>query len=226
MRWDLDDEADDEVGLVPTDDTTFRMVFRAVPVAETARNRMHLDLTTTSLDDQRASVARLVDLGARHLDIGQGRDVDHVVLADPEGNELCLIEPGNAFLDGCGRLGALACDGSQAVGRFWSHALGWPLVWDQDDETAIGAPGGAGPFITWDGGPLEPKVGRNRLRLELAPSHPSDLQAEVDRLVSLGAAALNLGQVSVGWTEMSDPDGNEFRLSSEPEHAPRRTARR
>ena len=60
-----------------------------------------------------------------------------MVLADPEGNELCVIEPGNSFLAGCGFVGELACDGSREVGHFWSEALGWPLVWDQDQETAI-----------------------------------------------------------------------------------------
>ena len=71
------------------------------------------------------------------------------MLADPEGNELCIIEPGNSFLAGCGRLGSITCDGSREVGSFWSAALGWPLVWDQDGETAVRAPDGTGPFITW-----------------------------------------------------------------------------
>ncbi len=74
------------------------------------------------------------------------------MLADPEGNEFCVIEPGNNFLADCGFIGALACDGSQEVGYFWSEALGWPLVWDQDQETAIRSPHG-GPKITWGGPP-------------------------------------------------------------------------
>ena len=80
------------------------------------------------------------------------------MLADPEGNEFCVIEPGNSFLADCGFIGALACDGSQEVGYFWSEALGWPLVWDQDQETAIRSPHG-GPKITWGGPPLMPKTG-------------------------------------------------------------------
>ena len=67
------------------------------------------------------------------------------MLADPEGNEFCIIEPENNFLAGCGRLGSITCDGTQEVGYFWSAALGWPLVWDQDEETAIRAPDGSGP---------------------------------------------------------------------------------
>ena len=60
-----------------------------------------------------------------------------MVLADPEGNEFCVIEPGNNFLADTGFIGALSSDGTQEVGYFWSEALGWPLVWDQDEETAI-----------------------------------------------------------------------------------------
>ena len=48
---------------------------------------------------------------ARHLDVGQLPDEDHVVLADPEGNEFCVIEAGNNFLAGCGFLGEVGCDG-------------------------------------------------------------------------------------------------------------------
>jgi Glyoxalase-like domain len=104
----------------------------------------------------------------------------------PEGNQSCVIEPGNNFRADCGFIGALACDGSQDVGYFWSEALGWPLVWDQDQETAIRSPRG-GPKITWGGPPLMPKTGKNRLNFDLAPAVHGDQQAEVDRLVSLGA---------------------------------------
>jgi predicted enzyme related to lactoylglutathione lyase len=210
LGWEIDGGAGDEIGLVPTDDTTFRIVFRPVAETKTGQNRIHLDLTTTSLDDQHESVSRLVERGARPIDIGQSPDEPHVVLADPEGNEFCVIEPENSFLAGCGRLGALSCDGSPEVGYFWSNALGWPLVWDQDEETAIRAPGGTGPFITWGGGPRIAKIGKNRLHLDIAPSDHGDQHVEVDRLVSLGATELDSGQGSVGWVIMSDPDGNEF----------------
>jgi hypothetical protein len=42
-------------------------------------------------------------------------------------------------------------------------------VWDQDEETAIRAPDGIGPLITWGGPPLPPKLGKNRLYLKVAP---------------------------------------------------------
>jgi predicted enzyme related to lactoylglutathione lyase len=211
LRWDIDDETQDEIGLVPTDGTRFGILFEPVPEPKAAsQNRLHLDLTSTSIDDQQESVARLVELGARHIDIGQRPDEGHVVLADPEGNEFCIIEPENQFLAGCGRLGSITCEGTREVGYFWSAALGWPLVWDQDEETAIRAPDGTGPLITWGGGPLTPKIGKNRLHLDIAPYEDVDQRAEVDRLISLGATRIDIGQGDVDWVVMADPDGNEF----------------
>ena len=213
LRWELDDETHDEVGLVPTDDTRFRILFLPVPEKKAGKNRIHLDLTTTSIDDQTETVRSLIELGARHIDIGQGPDEGHVVLADPEDNELCVIEPDNSFLADCGRLGAINCDGTRGVGYFWSEVLGWPLVWDQNEETAIRAPDGTGPLITWSGPPLIPKLGKNRLHLDIAPDH-GDRRAEVDRLVALGATRIDIGQGDVDWVVMADPDDNEFCLLS------------
>ena len=51
------------------------------------KNRLHIDLRP---DDQEAEVERLVDMGARHVDVGQG-EVEWTVLADPEGNEFCVL---------------------------------------------------------------------------------------------------------------------------------------
>ncbi|HEY5077851.1 MAG TPA: VOC family protein, partial [Acidimicrobiia bacterium] len=202
LRWEIDDDTHDEIGLVPTDNTRFRIEFPAVAEKKTGKNRLHLDLTTTSLDDQKETVAKLVELGARHIDIGQSPEEGHVVLADPEGNEFCIIEPDNKFLAGCERLGSITCEGTREVGYFWSAALAWPLVWDQDEETAIRAPDGTGPLITWGGPPLAPKTGKNRLHLDIAPPAHVDQQAEVDRLVSLGATRVDIGQGDVSWAVM------------------------
>ena len=212
LNWEPADDPHEGAALLPGDDTGFRIRFLPDQEEKTRQNQMHLDLTSTSLRDQERTVARALGLGGRHLDIGQGPDARHVVMADPEGNEFCVIEPDNAFLADCGFVGALACDGSPQVGYFWSRALGWPLVWDQDQETAIRSPHG-GPKITWGGPPVPPKTGKNRLRFDLAPSAGGDLQAEADRLISLGAA--RLGSSPGGSSQvlaMTDPDGNEFCL--------------
>jgi predicted enzyme related to lactoylglutathione lyase len=193
--------------LVPGDDTQFALRFVAAATEKSGPNRMHLHLTSTSLDDQQATVDRALQLGGRHLDVGQTPDDGHVVLADPGGNELCVIEPGNSFLAGTGHLGEVACDGTRAVGVFWSEALGWPLVWDENEETAIQSPSG-GTKVAWGGPPMEPKHGRNRQRFALAAD---DVAAEVNRLVSLGATRLGDRD---GGVELTDPDGNEFCLMS------------
>jgi predicted enzyme related to lactoylglutathione lyase len=208
LGWEAADDPRDGVALLPSDDTGFRIRFVPTQEQKISQNRMHFDLTSTSLKEQQQTVDRALAFGARHIDVGQRPDEDHVVLADPEGNEFCVIEPGNNFLADCGFIGALSCDGSQQVGYFWSEALGWPLVWDQDQETAIRSPHG-GPKISWGGPPLMPKTGRDRLHLDLAlPAH-GDGQAEVGRLLSLGATHIDTGKDD-GSVLMADPDGNEF----------------
>ena len=213
LGWEVAGAGPGVVDLVPTDGTRFGIRFRPGAGEKVGKNRIHLDLTTTSLDDQAATVERLVGLGARPVDIGQGPEEPHVVLADPEGNELCIIEPGNSFLAGCGRLGSITCDGWPEVGHFWSAALDWPLVWDQDDETAVRAPDGTGPFITW-GPPVEPKVTKNRLHLAVAPVAPADQNAEVDRLIALGATRIGARPGDAERVVMADPDGNEYSVLS------------
>ena len=209
LGWEKADDAGDGIALLPSDDTGFRIRFLPTQEEKSGPNQIHFDLTSTSLDDQQQTVARALELGGRHIDIGQLPEEGHVVLADPEGNEFCVIEPGNNFLADCGFIGALSSDGSQEVGYFWSKALDWPLVWDQDQETAIQSPVG-GSKISWGGPPVRAKTGKNRLHFDLARHADGDQQAEVDRLVALGATRIDIGQGDVSWVVMADPDGNEF----------------
>lgn len=66
-----------------------KLTFWQVPERKSVKNRLHLDLNPTDLE-QDDEVRRLVDLGARHADVGQGEE-SWVVLADPEGNEFCVL---------------------------------------------------------------------------------------------------------------------------------------
>lgn len=210
LGWSLTTDRDGPA-LLPDDDTGFRIRFLERAEPKTGPNQMHLDLTSASLEDQQETVERSLRLGARHIDVGQRPEEGHIVLADPEGNEFCVIEPGNAFLADCGFIGALASDGSQAVGYFWSAALGWPLVWDQDEETAIRSPHG-GPKITWGGPPLNPRTGRRRLHFDLGVPADGDQRAEVTRLLGLGATRIQDDQDESSRVLMADPDGNQFCL--------------
>jgi len=196
--------------LLPASDTQLGLRFVPSRAEKVGLNRVHLHLTSTSPVDQQHTVAAALELGASHLDVGQLPEEGHVVLADPEGNEFCVIEPGNSFLTGCGFLGELACDGTREVGLFWAEALGWALVWDQDQESAVQSPHGGTKFA-WGGPPVAPKHRRNRQRFDLALVD-GDLGAEVDRLSVLGAT--RLFSAEDGAVELADPDGNEFCLTA------------
>ncbi|MFD6187833.1 VOC family protein [Streptomyces sp. NPDC060275] len=212
LGWELSGGADDDLAVLPPDGAGYRIRFLPSPEPKTGQNRAHFDLTSASPEDQRATVARALRLGGKHIDVGQLPEEGHVVLADPDGNEFCVIEAGNNFLAGTGAVGALACDGTQEVGYFWSAALGWPLVWDQDQETAIQSPAG-GTKITWGGPPVAPKSGANRLHLELALPADADFEAETARLLSLGATRSAAGEGARGRAFLLDPDGNEFTVT-------------
>src|SRR5260370_9225095 len=73
------------------DPAALPLVFIPVPEAKTGKNRVHLDLATTSAEHQAAQIKRLRDLGATPAEIGQA-DVPWVVLADPEGNEFSALD--------------------------------------------------------------------------------------------------------------------------------------
>jgi predicted enzyme related to lactoylglutathione lyase len=73
------------------------LLFIKVPEPKTVKNRLHLDVNATDRD-QDAEVERIIALGATHADVGQG-DVSWVVLADPEGNEFCVLRSRVAPLD-------------------------------------------------------------------------------------------------------------------------------
>ncbi len=77
-------EGSAEDGIVPD------LLFLKVPESKSVKNRLHIDLRP---DDQVAEVARLEALGAKRVSVGQPDDVSWVVLADPDGNEFCVLKP-------------------------------------------------------------------------------------------------------------------------------------
>jgi catechol 2,3-dioxygenase-like lactoylglutathione lyase family enzyme len=93
LGWRRTFEQDDEIVLEPPegspgDGIVPDLLFLRVPDEKVGKNRLHLDLRP---EDQAAEVARLEHLGARRADIGQGPDVSWVVMADPDGNEFCVL---------------------------------------------------------------------------------------------------------------------------------------
>jgi predicted enzyme related to lactoylglutathione lyase len=173
------------------------VALRFVPAGgpKRAKNRLHLDLTGGP--DQAAEVARLRDLGAVPADIGQG-DVPWQVLADPEGNEFCVLPRPEAPPG----LGAICLDaaGPDTQSAFWAAATGWAVTDRGDWGVRLSPPAGQdGPALVM-GPPAAPKPAPNRLRFVLAAE---DQQTGAARLLAAGATRLGPGL-------FADPEGNEF----------------
>ena len=93
-----------------------------------------------------------------------------------------------------------------ALGGWWADALGWPHEIDDDGDVVLTPPPGAGPKWIFIAVPDE-KVVKNRIHLDFKPD---DQQAEVDRLIDLGARHVDIGQGEQSWVVLADPEGNEF----------------
>ncbi|SDM64974.1 hypothetical protein SAMN04487981_102124 [Streptomyces sp. cf386] len=182
----------------------------AVPEPKTAtKNRVHLDLATTSAAHQAELVARLKALGATPVDVGQDDDVPWAVLADPEGNEFCVLEPRESHRD-TGPIAVIVvdCVDPRAMARFWGEAIDWTLHEVTDDHALFRSAKGVGPYLEFLRTGV--KTVPDRIHLDLVPEPGDDKAAEVARLRALGATDLDVGQGDVPWTCLTDPEGHEF----------------
>jgi Glyoxalase-like domain len=183
----------------------------AVPDPKTVKNRVHVDLATTSTAQQAELIAGLRDLGATPADVGQG-DVPWTVLADPEGNEFCVLEPRPIYRD-TGPMAAVVvdCVDPRAMAQFWGEAMDWTVYTVTDDYASLRSAQGVGPYLEFIRS-SDVKTVKNRVHLDLR-AYPGDDQAtEVARLLTLGATPADVGQGDVPWTVLADPEGNEFCL--------------
>jgi hypothetical protein len=136
--------------------------------------------------------------------------VPWVVLADPEGNEFCVLEPRQVYRD-TGPVAAVIvdCADPQALTPFWAAAGGFaPHGWD-GHLSQLRSPGGEGPYLELLHNPRE-KLVKNRMHLDVAPGLGDDHEAEVARLRQAGATDADVGQGEVSWVVLADPEGNEF----------------
>jgi hypothetical protein len=92
------------------------------------------------------------------------------------------------------------------LGRWWAEALGWVVVNDDPDEFEIRPAADRLPGLLF-GHTDEAKAGKNRLHLDF---RPDDQDAEVARLLGLGARRADIGQGQQSWVVLADPEGNEF----------------
>lgn len=90
LNWHVVDEDTDIVSIGPLDGSSPSIDVIAVPEGKTVKNRLHFDLRADGVSTAE-ELERLLALGARRTDVGQGPDVSWVVLSDPEGNEFCLL---------------------------------------------------------------------------------------------------------------------------------------
>ncbi|TFD09358.1 VOC family protein [Cryobacterium sp. TMT1-66-1] len=195
-------------GLVVPDPAAVCIDVVSVPDPETVSYRAHLDFASTSLTHQAQMVTRLKELGATSADIGQG-DVPWTVLADPEGNVFCVLEPRAMYADN-GPIAAVvvSCADPRAMARFWNEALDWTLHEVTDDVARLRSTAGVGPYLEFVRVP--DITVWTRVHLDLRPYLRDDQAAEVARLRTLGAADADIGQGEVPWVVLTDPEGNEF----------------
>lgn len=93
-----------------------------------------------------------------------------------------------------------------ALGRWWHRALGWVVVHDDPQEFEIRSSPDRLPGLLFVSVP-ERKSIKNRLHLDF---RPDDRDAEVERLIGLGATRVDIGQGERSWVVLTDPEGNEF----------------
>ena len=93
-----------------------------------------------------------------------------------------------------------------ALGGWWGEALGWVVVGDHPDEFEIRPDADRLPGILFVR-VADEKVGKNRLHLDFRPNNQD---AEVSRLLGLGATLVDIGQGESSWVVLCDPEGNEF----------------
>ena len=183
------------------------LCFPRVPEPPTAPLRLHLDLLGG--DRQAAEVDRLLGLGARHLDIGQG-DVPWVVLADPEGNPCCVMEDRAAYVD-TGPLAALPLDSADPASdaEFWSWLTGWIAV-DGVAPHTLRHPSLRGPLLELCPEPAPKGAAKNRLHLDIrleTGDDPDDVAADI---AERGGRELHPEWGDLPWRIYTDPSGNEF----------------
>ncbi|GAA1621883.1 VOC family protein [Catellatospora bangladeshensis] len=178
------------------------------PDPKTVKNRVHLDLAAKSPAHQAELVARLKELGATLADVGQG-DVPWTVMADPEGNEFCVLD---SLYEQTGPIASVIvdCADPAAMARFWGQATDWTVHKVTEQSAVLRSAQGVGPYLQFLRTP-DVKTGWNRVHLDVRPYPGDDPAAEAARLRSLGATAVDL---DVPWTVMADPEGNEFCLLS------------
>jgi predicted enzyme related to lactoylglutathione lyase len=214
LGWRMSSEGPGVTNLEPEgvewpDPAGFYLDLVTVPDPRQVAYRAHLDLASTSVEHQAELVDRLSGLGATRADIGQG-DVPWVVMADPEGNLFCVLEPREVYRD-TGPIAAVVveCADPRGMARFWGEAADVTVHEVGDEFARLRAARGTGPFLEFIR-TREPGSRRHRIHIDLLPDPLDARDAEVARIEKLGAVPADVGQGEVSWRVLADPEGNEF----------------
>ncbi|GEP35914.1 hypothetical protein NSZ01_36820 [Nocardioides szechwanensis] len=183
------------------------LCFQRVPEAPTDPPRLHLDLVGGA--GQGDVVERLLGLGARHLDIGQG-DVPWVVLADPAGNPCCVMEERATYAD-TGPIAALPLDSAdpERDAQFWSWLTGWTES-PRLAPRSLRHPSMKGPLLELCSEPSPKGPAKNRLHLDVRLEAGDDPDGVAAGIAERGGHELHPGWGELPWRSYADPSGNEF----------------
>ncbi len=186
---------------------TIDLCFQRVPEPPSEPLRLHLDLLGGTRQHQ--EVERFLELGARHLDIGQ-HGVPWVVLADPEGNPCCVMEERAAYAH-TGPIAALPLDSADPHrdAEFWSWLTGWTDASGIAPRT-LRHPSLRGPLLEFCPEQAPKGTAKNRLHLDVrleAGEDPDDVEVLI---AERGGSRLTTDWGDLPWRTYQDPSGNEF----------------
>jgi hypothetical protein len=204
----LTDEPDAyETRLTVPDGPVLDLCFQRVSDPERGPQRVHLDLSGGLQQD--AVVERLLELGARHADIGQG-DVPWVVLDDPEGDHLCVLEDREVYA-ATGPLAAVVLDSAdpERDRDFWAWLTGWRPA-DGSDLPAVQHPSGLGPWVEFLPESAPKGDAKSRIHLDVRLEAGEDADEVARAIADRGGRELHFDWGDLPWRLFADPSGNEF----------------
>ena len=215
LGWDVvapPDPRDFQISMPGSDAWTPSLLFLPSVETKIAKNRIHFDVASGDFDTRDKFVEVLLARGAMLCDIGQA-DVSWTVMADPEGNEFCVLEPNERHQSGH-RLASIVIDSLDMEGHaeFWEHASAWKICDRSDDLIGLRSPSNCLPDIEFVAD-QNPKVTKLRIHIDVEPLDGATVDAEADRLRSLGASDIDIGQhddPDTNWIVLLDPFGHEF----------------
>jgi hypothetical protein len=183
------------------------LCFQRVPEPASTSPRLHLDLYGATRQAQ--TVQRLLGLGARHVDIGQG-DAPWVVLADLEGNPFCVMEDRAEYVES-GPVAALPLDSvdPDTAADFWSWLTGWTDV-PSLAPRALRHPSLRGPLLELCPEQAPKGSAKNRMHLDIRLEVDDDPDDVATGIAARGGRELNPHWGELPWRLFADPSGNEF----------------